>query len=90
MLSAQGRLRVEREQSGVYRDYRRQEQIVLVFGDGNQVAVGHGQTVTQRGSFEKEEALKLLTRPNRGWLRRACRTRFASRSRAISRPSGPS
>src|SRR6266536_3039923 len=32
----------------------------LVMGDGNQVAVGHGQTETQSGGFEKDEVLEIV------------------------------
>jgi hypothetical protein len=60
-LNAQGRLRAEAGQ-GIIGDYQRSPQIVLVHGDGNQVAVGHGQTVTQtiQGDFSKEEVGELL------------------------------
>jgi hypothetical protein len=59
-LTPEGRVFVEQEQSPTIRDYRNSAQIVVVTGDGNQVAVGHGQTVQQSGTFEKEEALELL------------------------------
>jgi hypothetical protein len=60
-LTPEGRLYVEDEQgSGLIGEYRRQDQVVVVVGDGNQVAVGHGQTVKQGGSFSKEEALDVL------------------------------
>jgi hypothetical protein len=60
-LTAEGRLFVEDEQgTGVIGRYRQQDQVVLVIGDGNQVAVGHGQTVRQSGEFSKEEALELV------------------------------
>jgi hypothetical protein len=43
-------------------NYQRSPQLVLVYGDANQVAVGHGQTVTQTisGDFSKEEVGELL------------------------------
>jgi hypothetical protein len=60
-LTPQGRVFVEAEETDVIRDYRHSGQLVFVLGDGNQVAVGHGQTVEQAsGSFSKEEALELL------------------------------
>lgn len=59
-LTPAGRVFVEQEQSPTIRDYRNSHQVVVVTGDGNQVAVGHGQTVQQSRTFEKEEALELL------------------------------
>lgn len=60
-LTGEGRVFVEQEKgTGLIRDYRRQDQVVVVMGDGNQVAVGHGQSVRQSGEFSKEEALELL------------------------------
>jgi hypothetical protein len=60
-LTAEGRLFVEDERgTGLIGQYRQQDQVVLVIGDGNQVAVGHGQTVRQSGEFSKEEALELV------------------------------
>jgi hypothetical protein len=43
-------------------DPERVAQLVVIHGDGNQVAVGHGQTVTQtiQGDFSKEEVSELL------------------------------
>jgi hypothetical protein len=60
-LNAQGRLRAEAG-AGIIGDYQRSPQIVLVHGDGNQVAVGHNQTVTQiiQGDLSKEEVGELL------------------------------
>jgi hypothetical protein len=60
LLTPHGRVFVEQEQTALIRDYRNSSQIVVVTGDGNQVAVGHGQTVKQSGSFSKEETLELL------------------------------
>jgi hypothetical protein len=60
-MTGRGRVFVEQEEgTGVIREYRKQDQFVVVLGDGNQVAVGHGQTVQQRGSFSAEEAVELL------------------------------
>jgi hypothetical protein len=60
-LTPQGRIFVENEQgSGLISTYRQQDQVVVVVGDGNQVAVGHGQTVWQSGEFSKEEVLELV------------------------------
>jgi hypothetical protein len=62
VITPAGRVYVEREQgSGLIREYRRQEQIVIVLGDGNQVAVGHGQTVHQAGTYSKEEILETIS-----------------------------
>lgn len=60
-LNGRGRLRAEAG-AGIIGDYQRSPQIVLVHGDGNQVAIGHGQTVTQiiQGDFSKEEVSELL------------------------------
>jgi len=60
-LNANGRLRAEGG-AGIIGDYQRSSQVVLVYGDANQVAVGHGQTVTQTmsGDFSKEEVSELL------------------------------
>jgi hypothetical protein len=60
-LTGDGRMYVEAG-TGIISDYQQSPQIVVVSGDGNQVAVGHGQTVTQSGSFEKEEISELLDR----------------------------
>jgi hypothetical protein len=60
MLTPEGRIFVEQEQTAVIRDYRNSPQIVVVTGDGNQIAVGHGQAVQQRGAFSAEEAIELL------------------------------
>jgi hypothetical protein len=66
LLTAEGRLFVEDEQgTGLIGQYRQQDQVVLVIGDGNQVAVGHGQTVRQSGEFSKEEALELVDEAER-------------------------
>ena len=48
--------------SGIIGEYRRSDQIVVVVGDANQVAVGHGQHVVQiaQGDLSKEEAIELL------------------------------
>jgi len=60
-LTPHGRVFVERGgDTGLIPHYLQQDQIVLVVGDGNQVAVGHGQTVRQSGEFSKEEALELV------------------------------
>jgi hypothetical protein len=62
-LTPEGRLFVESEQgSGIIGEYRRSDQIVVVVGDANQVAVGHGQQVLQiaQGDLSKEEATELL------------------------------
>jgi len=64
-LTPEGRVFVEQEQSPIIRDYRNSPQMVVVTGDGNQVAVGHGQTVQQSGTFAKEEALELLDEAER-------------------------
>lgn len=45
-LTPSGRIYVERAH-GVIADYRSSPQIVLVTGNGNQVAIGHGQHVAQ-------------------------------------------
>jgi hypothetical protein len=60
-LTAEGRLRAEGGE-GIIGDYQRGAQIVVIDGDGNQVAVGHGQTVTQTdlGPVQKEEIVWLL------------------------------
>jgi hypothetical protein len=60
MLTPEGRIFVEQEQTALIRDYRNSPQVVVTVGDGNQVAVGHGQTVQQSGSFSAEEAIELL------------------------------
>lgn len=61
-LTAQGRMFVESERgTGIIGKYFSGLQIVVVTGDGNQVAVGHGQKVEQTvGSFSKEEVDELL------------------------------
>jgi hypothetical protein len=59
-LTPAGRVFVDQEQSPTIRDYRNSPQIVVVTGDGNQVSVGHSQTVQQSGAFEQQEALDLL------------------------------
>ena len=58
-LNANGRLYAEAG-AGVIGDYQRSAQIVFV--GGNQVAVGHGQSVTQTmsGDFSREEVVELL------------------------------
>jgi hypothetical protein len=60
-LTPAGRMHVERG-SGIIGEYQRADQIVVVTGDGNQVAVGHGQQVVQiaQGDLSKEEAIELL------------------------------
>jgi len=60
-INANGRLRAEAG-AGIIGDYQRSPQLVLVYGDANQVAVGHGQTVAQTvlGDFSKEEVRELL------------------------------
>jgi hypothetical protein len=45
-LNADGRLLAE-SGVGIIGDYQRSSQITLVYGDGNQIAVAHGQNVTQ-------------------------------------------
>jgi hypothetical protein len=62
-LTAEGRMYVEAERgTGVISQYHEAPQFVLVYGDSNQVSVGHGQTVTQTisGDFSKEEVSELL------------------------------
>jgi hypothetical protein len=62
-LTPEGRVFVESEQgSGIIGEYRHSDQVVVVVGDANQVAVGHGQQVVQaaRGDLSKEEATELL------------------------------
>jgi hypothetical protein len=60
-LTGDGRVYVERDQgTGLISDYMQGDQVVFILGDGNQVAVGHGQTVTQTGNFEKEDVLEIL------------------------------
>lgn len=62
-LTPDGRVFVEREQgTGIIGEYRRADQIVVVVGDANQVAVGHGQHVVQQaqGNLSKEETVELL------------------------------
>ena len=58
-LTGDGRMYVEAG-TGIISDYQQSPQIVVVSGDGNQVAVGHGQTVNQRGEFSQEEITELL------------------------------
>jgi hypothetical protein len=60
-LNANGRLRAEAG-AGIIGAYQDSTQIVLISGDANQVAVGHGQSVVQsvRGDFSKEEVEGLL------------------------------
>jgi hypothetical protein len=60
VLTPRGRIFVEEKQSKIIRDYRNSPQIVVTIGDGNQVAVGHGQVVMQSGSFSSEEVTELL------------------------------
>ncbi len=50
VLTPRGRIFVEEQQSPMIRDYRNSPQIVVIAGDGNQVAVGHGQAVLQSGT----------------------------------------
>jgi hypothetical protein len=62
-LTPEGRVFVEREEgTGIIGEYRHSDQVVVVLGDANQVAVGHGQQVVQaaRGDLSKEEATELL------------------------------
>jgi hypothetical protein len=62
-LTPDGRMFVEREQgTGIIGEYRRSDQVVVVVGDANQVAVGHGQQVVQaaQGNLSKEEVTELL------------------------------
>ena len=64
-MTGRGRVFVEQEEgTGVIREYQ-EDQLVVVVGDGNQVAVGHGQTVQQSGTFEKEEVLEWLDEPEK-------------------------
>src|SRR6266511_4090988 len=61
-LTPRGRIFVEREEgTGIIGEYRRSPQLIVVTGDGTQVAVGHGQKVIQavQGGFSKEEAIEL-------------------------------
>lgn len=48
--------------AGIIGEYQRSPQVVFIVDDGNQVAVGRGQTVTEtiRGGFSKEEVVELL------------------------------
>jgi hypothetical protein len=62
-LTPTGRVFVESEQgTGIIGEYQRAGQVIVVTGDGNQVAVGHGQQVVQivQGDLSKEEAIELL------------------------------
>jgi hypothetical protein len=62
-LTPDGRIYVEAERgTGIIGRYHQGSQFVVVTGDGNQVAVGHGQTVTQaiQGDLSKEEISDLL------------------------------
>ena len=60
-LNARGRLLAE-SGAGVIGNYQKSPQIVFTVGDGNQIAVGHGQHVTQtiEGDFSKEDVAELL------------------------------
>jgi hypothetical protein len=62
-LTPDGRVFVEAERgTGIIGEYRSANQIAVVTGDGNQVAIGHGQQVVQTltGDFSKEEVVELL------------------------------
>ncbi|MFL5313030.1 MAG: hypothetical protein ACJ79H_21570 [Myxococcales bacterium] len=62
-LTAEGRMYVEAERgTGIISQYHSAPQLVVVHGDGNQIAVGHGQQVEQSiaGDLSKEEVVELL------------------------------
>jgi len=62
-LTPAGRVFVENERgTGIIGEYRRSDQLVVVLGDANQVAVGHGQQVMQiaQGDLSKEEVVELV------------------------------